>query len=155
MEVVENGETRTVGLRLLDRVDLNANRWLVASQFVVQGERDVIRPDVVAFVNGLPLAVLELKSPVAEHATLETAYNQLQNYKNKASELFAPTVLVISDGLHARVGSLTAGLDRFTPWQTIDGDKHDDEEAPRTRGDDPWRIRARAISGSDRRLRRI
>jgi type I restriction enzyme R subunit len=131
VEVVENGETRTVGLRLLDRVNLTANRWLVANQFVVQGERDVIRPDIVAFVNGLPLAVLELKSPVAEHATLETAYHQLQNYKNKASELFrANQVLVISDGLHARVGSLTAGLDRFTPWRTIDGDNHDDEGRP-------------------------
>jgi type I restriction enzyme R subunit len=131
VEVVENGETRTVGLRLLDRVNLTANRWLVANQFVVQGDRDVIRPDVVAFVNGLPLAVLELKSPVAEHATLETAHNQLQNYKDKASELFrANQVLVISDGLHARVGSLTAGLDRFTPWRTIDGHKHDDEGRP-------------------------
>lgn len=131
VEIVENGEPRTVGLRLLDREDLTNNRWLVANQFVVQGEREVIRPDVVAFVNGLPLAVLELKSPVAEQATLETAHNQLRNYKAKAAELFRTNqVLVISDGLHARIGSLTAGLDRFAPWRTIDGVKEQDDGRP-------------------------
>lgn len=127
IEIVEGGETRTVGLRLLDRENLNANRWLVANQFVVQGEREVVRPDIVAFVNGLPLAVLELKSPVHEAATLETAYNQLGNYKAKAPDLFRTNqVLVISDGLDARIGSLTAGLDRFGPWRTIDGERVDD-----------------------------
>jgi type I restriction enzyme R subunit len=131
VEIVENGEARTVGVRLLDRENLSANRWLAASQFVVQGEREVIRPDIVAFVNGLPLAVLELKSPVHEQATLETAFNQLQNYKAKAPELFrANQVLVISDGLHARVGSLTSGLDRFGPWRTIDGREDQDAGRP-------------------------
>ncbi|MDI1328346.1 MAG: type I restriction endonuclease subunit R [Brevundimonas sp.] len=131
VEIVENGEPRTVGLRLLDRDVLTNNRWLVANQFVVQGEREVIRPDVVAFVNGLPLAVLELKSPVATLATLETAHNQLRNYKAKAAELFRTNqVLVISDGLHARVGSLTSGLDRFSPWRTIDGVKEQDDGRP-------------------------
>lgn len=131
VEVVENGETRTVGLRVLDRVVMANNRWLVANQFVVQGEREVIRPDVVAFVNGMPLAVLELKSPIASHATLETAHNQLVNYRNKAPELFRTNqILVISDGLHARIGSLTAGLDRFAPWRTIDGLKEQDEGRP-------------------------
>lgn len=131
VEIVENGETRTVGLRLLDRQNLSANRWLVSNQFVVQGEHEVIRPDIVTFVNGLPLAVLELKSPVHEAATLESAWNQLQNYKAKAPELFRTNqVLVISDGLDARIGALTAGLDRFGPWRTIDGDRLDDEGRP-------------------------
>jgi type I restriction enzyme, R subunit len=131
VEIVENGEPRTVGLRLFDRQDLSANRWLVANQFVVQGERDLIRPDVTAFVNGLPLAVLELKSPVHGQATLESAWNQFQNYKAKAPELFRTNqVLVISDGLHARIGSLTAGLDRFGPWRTLDGDTLDDGGRP-------------------------
>ncbi len=131
VEIVENGQARTIGLRLLDRQDLKANRWLVVNQFVVQGEREVIRPDVVAFVNGLPLAVLELKSPVAEQATLETAHNQLGNYMAKVPELFRTNqVLVISDGIHARIGSLTAGLDRFAPWRTIDGVKEQDEGRP-------------------------
>jgi type I restriction enzyme, R subunit len=131
VEVNENGAARTIGLKLFDRTDLTKNRWLVANQFVVQGEREVIRPDVVAFVNGLPLAVLELKSPVAEQATLETAHNQLRNYMAKAGELFRTNqVLVISDGIHARVGSLTAGLDRFAPWRTIDGVKEQDGGRP-------------------------
>ncbi|BAK84650.1 type I restriction endonuclease subunit R [Komagataeibacter medellinensis] len=131
VEIVENGETRTVGLRLFDRQNLSANRWLVANQFVVQGEREIIRPDVTAFVNGLPLAVLELKSPVHEHATLESAWHQLQNYKAKAPELLRTNqVLVISDGLDARIGSLTAGLDRFGPWRTIEGDTLDDGSRP-------------------------
>ncbi len=131
VEIVENGEARTVGLRLLDRQDLSANRWLVANQFVVQGEYEGIRPDITAFVNGLPLAVLELKSPVHGQATLESAWNQLQNYKAKAPELFRTNqLLVISDGLDARIGSLTAGLDRFGPWRTVDGDRLDDAGRP-------------------------
>ena len=85
----------------------------------------------MAFVNGLPLAVLELKSPIHEQATLETAFTQLQNYKAKAPELFRTNqVLVISDGLDARIGSLTAGQDRFGPWRTIDGDQLDDAGRP-------------------------
>jgi type I restriction enzyme R subunit len=131
VQIVENGEARTIGLRLLDRTDLKANSWLVVNQFVVQGERETIRADVVAFVNGLPLAVLELKSPVSEQATLETAHNQLGNYMAKAGELFRTNqVLVISDGIHARIGSLTAGLDRFAPWRTIDGVREQDEGRP-------------------------
>ncbi len=131
VEIIESGEARTVGLRLLDRQNLSANRWLVANQFVVQGEREVIRPDITTFVNGLPLAVLELKSPVHEQATLESAWTQLQNYKAKAPELFRTNqLLVISDGLDARIGSLTAGLDRFGPWRTVDGDRLDDGGRP-------------------------
>jgi type I restriction enzyme R subunit len=131
VQIVENGEARTIGLRLLDRQDLKANSWLVVNQFVAQGERETIRADVVAFVNGLPLAVLELKSPVAEQATLEMAHTQLGNYMAKAGELFRTNqMLVISDGIHARIGSLTAGLDRFAPWRTIDGVKEQDEGRP-------------------------
>ena len=77
---------------------------------------------MVAFVNGLPLALLELKSPADAQATLERAHTQLRNYRVKASELMRfNQVLVISDGVQARIGSLTAGLDRFAPWRTIDG----------------------------------
>lgn len=131
VEVSHLGDGRWEPIRLFDREDLSANRWLVANQFVVQGEREVVRPDVVAFVNGLPLAVLELKSPIAEQATLESAYTQLQNYKSKAPELFRTNqLLVISDGLHARIGSLTAGLDRFGPWRTIDGARDEDVGLP-------------------------
>jgi type I restriction enzyme, R subunit len=128
VEINEDGETRTIGLRLLDRANPTASRLLVANQFTVQGEGGTIRADIVAFVNGLPVAVLELKSPVDAAATLERAHTQLQNYKTKAPELLRTNqVLAISDGIQARIGSLTAGLDRFAPWRTIDGTQLEDE----------------------------
>jgi type I restriction enzyme, R subunit len=128
VEAVENGERRTIGLRLLDRANPRANRLLVANQFIVQGGRDTIRTDLAVFVNGLPLAILELKSPADSQATLERAFTQLQNYKTKVPELMRfNQVLVISDGIEARIGSLTAGLDRFGPWRTIEGNAPDDE----------------------------
>lgn len=131
VEVNQGGETRTVGLRILDRANPATNRFLAANQITVQGERGTVRADIVAFVNGLPLAVLELKSPVDASATLERAHTQLQNYKTKAPELLRTNqVLVISDGMQARIGSLTAGLDRFAPWRTVDGAALDDEGRP-------------------------
>ncbi|MBX9827602.1 MAG: type I restriction endonuclease subunit R [Xanthobacteraceae bacterium] len=129
VEITQAGETRTIGLRLLDRADPTNNRLLVANQFIIQGadERDIIRTDVAVFVNGLPLALLELKSPSDAQATLERAHRQLQNYRAKIPELMRfNQVLIISDGLQARIGSLTAGLDRFAPWRTIDGASIDD-----------------------------
>lgn len=127
VELNENGESRTVRLRLIDQKTPANNSFIAANQFVVQAERHTIRPDIVLFVNGLPLAVLELKNPADENATMDRAHEQLQNYKNKAPELFRfNAALVISDGMEARIGSLTAGLDRFQPWRTIDGEKHDD-----------------------------
>jgi type I restriction enzyme R subunit len=127
VEVNRDGETRTIGLRLLDRSNPIANRLLVANQFIVQGERDSVRADVVVFVNGLPLALLELKSPTDTQATLERAHTQLQNYRTKVPELMRfNQMLIISDGIQARIGSMTAGLDRFAPWRTIDGSDLDD-----------------------------
>lgn len=131
VEAPHLGEGHWEPMRLFDRSVLDNNRWLVANQFIVQGTHELVRPDVIAFVNGLPLAVLELKSPVHEQATLETAFVQLQNYKSKAPELFRTNqVLVISDGLDAKIGSLTAGQDRFGPWRTIDGDQLEDQGRP-------------------------
>jgi len=127
VELNQDGESQTVRLKLIDRKTLTNNSFIAANQFVVQGERETVRPDIVLFVNGLPIVVLELKNPADENATMERAHNQLQNYKNKAAELFRfNAALVISDGMEARIGSLTAGIDRFQPWRTIEGDKHDD-----------------------------
>lgn len=131
VQVSQDGETRTVGLRLLDRANPGANRLLVANQFIVQGDHGSVRADVVVFVNGLPLAILELKSPTDAAATLERAHTQLRNYRDRAPELLRTNqVLVISDGTEARVGTLTAGLDRFAPWRTIDGLTLDDSGRP-------------------------
>ena len=108
--------------RLIDFADVHANDWLAVNQYtVIEGQRNR-RPDVVVFVNGLPLGVIELKNPGDENATLEGAFNQLQTYKDQIPSLFRTNAaLVTSDGLHARLGSLTANLERFMPWRTVDG----------------------------------
>ena len=108
--------------RLLDLDEVDANDWLALNQFTVIEHGHNRRPDVVLFVNGLPLAVIELKNPGDANATLDSAFNQLQTYKDQIPSLFRTSaVLVTSDGLHARVGSLTANLERFMPWRTVDG----------------------------------
>ena len=113
---------------LLDLEDLDNNDWLAVNQFTVIEDRRNRRPDIVVFVNGLPLGVIELKNPADEKATIRHAFNQLQTYKSDIPGLFIYNeVLVISDGLEARGGTLTSGWDRFTPWRTIDGK----EVAPR------------------------
>ncbi len=113
---------------LLDLEDLQNNDWLAVNQFTVIEDRRNRRPDIVVFVNGLPLGVIELKNPADEKATIRHAFNQLQTYKSDIPGLFIYNeLLVISDGLEARGGTLTSGWDRFMPWRTIDGT----EVAPR------------------------
>ena len=107
---------------LIDFYDVDANDWLAVNQFTVIEHGHNRRPDMVLFVNGLPLAVIELKNPGDENATLEGAFNQLQTYKDEIPSLFRTNAaLATSDGLHARLGSLTADFERFMPWRTVDG----------------------------------
>ncbi len=90
------------------------------------------RPDIVLFVNGLPLVVIELKNPADEDATLWTAWQQLQTYKAELPSLFAMNAaLVVSDGVEARIGTLTAGREWFKPWRTVSGEKLADPALPR------------------------
>ena len=99
------------------------NDWLVVNQFTVIENHQHRRPDIVVFVNGLPLAVIELKNAADENATIWSAFNQLQTYKQQVPSLFTYNeALVISDGLEARVGSLSADRERFMPWKTVSGD---------------------------------
>jgi type I restriction enzyme R subunit len=108
---------------LIDFEDLAANDWLAINQFTVIENKANRRPDVVIFVNGLPLGVIELKNPGDDNATLDGAFNQLQTYKAQIPSLFRTNAaLVISDGLAARIGSLTADRERFMPWRTVTGD---------------------------------
>ncbi|WP_317472063.1 type I restriction endonuclease, partial [Cronobacter sakazakii] len=97
-----------------------SNRFMVVNQVAIQGTKQVRRPDVIGYINGLPVAVIELKSPIDANADICAAFNQLQTYKNELSELFicneAPVVI---DGQNARIGSLTADEERFLPWKTI------------------------------------
>ncbi len=109
-------------VRLIDFDNPANNDWLAVQQFTVIAGQIKRRPDVVVFVNGLPLAVVELKAPGGENATLDGAFNQLQTYKQQIPALFrSNALLVTSDGLSARVGSLSADQERFMPWRTTDG----------------------------------
>ncbi|MDD9981342.1 MAG: type I restriction endonuclease subunit R, partial [Gammaproteobacteria bacterium] len=110
--------------RLIDFDDVEVNDWFAVNQFTVIEDDHNRRPDVVLFVNGLPLAVFELKNPGDENATLEGAFNQLQTYKDEIPSLFRTNAaLITSDGINARIGSLTANVERFMPWRTVDGSK--------------------------------
>lgn len=118
---VEDGTIRGDKVRLVDFEDRD-NDWLASGQFPVVDGRVNRRPDVVVFLNGLPVGVIELKAPGSENATLAGAHSQLQTYKDQIPALFrSNAVLVTSDGLAARVGSLTADYERFMPWRTTDG----------------------------------
>ncbi|PTM60084.1 type I restriction endonuclease subunit R [Phreatobacter oligotrophus] len=117
-----DGTIRGDKVRLIDFDNPDANDWLATGQFPVVDGRVSRRPDIVIFVNGLPLGVIELKAPGSEAATLAGAHSQLETYKSQISSLFRTNVvLVTSDGLAARVGSLTADFERFMPWRTTDG----------------------------------
>jgi len=100
------------------------NDWVAVNQFTVAEGQHTRRPDVVIFVNGLPLIVIELKNPADENATIWTAFNQLQTYKHEIPNLFVyNALLVVSDGMEARVGSLSADAERFMPWRTVEGEE--------------------------------
>ena len=107
------------------------NDWLAVNQFtVVEGEHER-RPDIVLFVNGFPLGLIELKNPADEKATVWTAWNQIQTYKAEFTDLFAfNAVLIASDGIDARMGTLTAGREWFKPWRTMGGETLADPHLP-------------------------
>jgi len=108
--------------RVLDFDLPDNNDWLAVNQFTVAEGQHIRRPDVVLFVNGLPLAVIELKNPADENATIWSAYQQLQTYQAQIPALFTTNAaLIVSDGVQARIGSLGAGREWFKPWRTIMG----------------------------------
>lgn len=109
-------------LKVVDFDHPENNDWLVVNQFTIHGAKQNRRPDVLVFLNGLPLAVIELKNVADAKADIWAAYNQLQTYKTDIPDLFNyNTCLVISDGVYARLGSLSANEERFMRWRTIDG----------------------------------
>jgi type I restriction enzyme R subunit len=126
----KDGETKGGRVRLADFTDPAKNDWLVVNQFTVTGtttsgnrER---RPDAVVFLNGMPVAVFELKNPATENADVWAAYRQLQTYKEEIPDLFRTNgMLVASDGVYARIGSLSSNEERFMAWRTIDGKEKD------------------------------
>ena len=125
------GATRGAQARAIDFDRPARNDWLAVNQFTVVEHRHERRPDVVLFVNGLPLGVIELKNPADEQATILSAYRQLQTYKDQVPSLFAcNAALVVSDGAEARIGTLTAGREWFKPWRTISGETLADPHLP-------------------------
>lgn len=118
----KNSEERGDKVWLVDFQNPENNEFLVINQFTVVENNNNKRPDVILFVNGLPLVVIELKNAVDENATIKTAYKQLETYKATIPSLFTyNALLVISDGLEAKTGSISAGFSRFMSWKTADG----------------------------------
>ena len=118
-------------VQVIDFDDPAGNDWMAVSQFSVVENKHSRRADVVLFVNGLPLALMEHKNAVDEEATIWKAYQQLQTYQAEVPSLFEPNaLLVISDGISARMGTLGAGREWFKPWRTITGDSAVDPYLP-------------------------
>ena len=125
------GAIRGAQANVIDFDDPDNNDWLAVNQFTVIENKRERRPDVVLFVNGLPLGIVELKNPADEDATVWTAWRQLQTYKAELPSLFAfNAALVVSDGVEARIGTLTAGREWFKPWRTVTGEGLADPHMP-------------------------
>ena len=127
LEVEYRGKDGTIKgdqVRLADFSNPEENDWLAVNQFTIIENHHNRRPDIVLFLNGLPVVVIELKNPADEKATIETAFRQIQTYKQQIPALFTSNeMVVISDGLDARIGTFTSIRERFMPWRTIEGEK--------------------------------
>lgn len=126
VEYQKDGETRGDFVRLIDFTDVSANEWLAINQFSIKGPKHTRRPDIILFVNGLPLVLLELKNPADENADIWKAYDQIETYKEQIPDVFQYNeILVISDGSQALMGSISSSSERFMAWRTIDGETLD------------------------------
>ena len=111
-------------VKVVDFDNPENNDWVAVNQFTVREGQHVRRPDILLFLNGLPIAGIELKNATDEKATIWTAYDQFQTYKHQIPSLYVHNALLcISDGMEARVGSITSPPERFLPWRTIEGEK--------------------------------
>ncbi|WP_133140742.1 type I restriction endonuclease subunit R [Legionella genomosp. 1] len=118
----KDGETRGDFVRLIDFEIPSNNEWLAVNQFSIKGEKNTRRPDILLFINGLPLVLIELKNSADLNADIGKAFNQIQTYKEQIPDIFQYNeILIISDGSEARMGSLSANMERFMSWRTIDG----------------------------------
>ena len=114
---------------VVDFEDPDNNDWLAVNQFTVKENQSTRRADIVLFLNGLPLGIIELKNPADENTDVWDAWQQLQNYQNELPTLFSLNeFLMVSDGLHARIGPLTAGKEWFKPWRAMEDEQHTSTE---------------------------
>ena len=146
----DNDTMRGAQVSVVDYDNPANNDWLAVNQFTfVEGEHER-RPDIVLFVNGLPLVLIELKNPADEIATVWTAWQQIQTYKAELSNLFAcNAVLIASDGIDARLGTLTAGREWFKSWRTLDGEKPANPNLPQLQ------VMLQGVCGRDRLLKLV
>lgn len=122
VEYQKEGETRGDFVRLIDFENPKNNEWWAVNQFSIKQDKHSRRPDIILFVNGLPLVLIELKNAVDENADIWKAFQQIQTYKEEIPDVFRYNeIVVISDGIEARMGSLSADAERFMAWRTIDG----------------------------------
>jgi type I restriction enzyme, R subunit len=123
VEVLVNGEARGERLLLIDFDRPERNDWLAVNQFTVVEGKHERRPDIVLFVNGLPLVVIEFKNPADPQATIETAFKQFETYQSEISRLFqSNALLMISDGVKTQIGCIETRRERFAYWKTVDGE---------------------------------
>jgi len=124
VEVMRDGEPRGALIRLVDFDDPSANDWFAVNQFTIVDGQFTRRPDIILFVNGLPLVVIELKNTADPQATIDTAFGQLQTYQLQIPRLFWFNALqIVSDGTKTEIGGVTTPRERFAAWKTIDGDE--------------------------------
>src|SRR3989344_4627846 len=122
--ISKGGEERHIIVNLFDYNNLENNEFSAVNQFTIIENNVERRPDVILFINGLPLVVLELKNLADEKADIWTAFDQFQTYKEQLPSLFRfNEILIISDGIEARAGTITSEKERFMQWKTINGEK--------------------------------
>lgn len=122
VEYAKNGETRGDFVRLIDYSDIKINEFVAVNQFSIKGPKHTRRPDIILFINGLPLILVELKNPADLNADIWKAFDQIETYKEQIPDVFQYNeILVISDGTEAMLGSLSSNAERFMAWRTIDG----------------------------------
>jgi len=127
----KNGNITTDNIKLIDYQNPENNDFKAINQFTIIENNKHRRPDIIIFINGLPITVIELKNPSDENATIDSAYSQLQTYKNEIPTIFNYNeLLVISDGVYAQVGTLTSTREWFLPWKTIDGENQAPKNLP-------------------------
>ena len=118
-----NGEERSAIVKLIDYENVNSNNFVVANQWTIEEGKDEKRPDVIVFINGIPVVVIELKSPTRDVVGWRDAYNQIRNYLDKIPSLFTYNAFCfVSDQTTTKAGTITSPLSRFMEWKTVDGD---------------------------------
>lgn len=122
VQIVRNGEIKTEKVNIIDFKNPENNDFLVVNQFTII-ENEERRPDLILFINGIPLVVIELKSATDENVSIDEAYNQIQTYKKDIPSLFNYNAFcILSDGINAKAGTITANEERFMNWRSIDGE---------------------------------